>query len=67
MIICKIKIFDLRQTGSFSVTDPFPITFYYVEKRSGILRKNRGGGFEKSYVPLHGGRGVKLPKSFLLN
>ena len=51
--------FDLRQTGSFSVTDPFLTTFYYVEKRNGILRKNRGRGFEKSYVPLHGGRGVK--------
>ena len=42
----------------FSVTDPFLTTFYHVEKRNGILRKNRGEGFEKSYVPLHGGRGV---------
>ena len=24
-----------------------------------------GEGFEKSYVPLHGGRGSKLPKSSL--
>ena len=64
----KNKIFDLRQTGSFSVTDPFLTTFYYVEKRNGILRKNRGEGFEKSYVPLHGGRGSKkLPKSSLRN
>ena len=30
----------------------------YIEKRNGILRKNRGGGV----VPLHGGRGgKKLP------
>ena len=28
-------------------------------KKNGILRKNREEGFEKSYVPLHGGRGVK--------
>ena len=61
------KYFDLRQTGSFSVTDPF-LTFYYVEKRNGILRKNRGKGFEKSYVLLHGGRdGHKLPKLSLRN
>ena len=44
----------------FSVTNPFLTTFYYFEKRNGILRKNRGKGFEKSYVPLHGdGGGVK--------
>ena len=54
-----MKIFDLRQTAIFSVTDPFLTTFYYVEKLNGILRKNRGEEFEKSYVPLHGGRGVK--------
>ena len=57
-IYLKIKIFDLHQTGSFSVTGPFVTTFYYVEKRNGILRKNRGEGFEKSYVHLHGGRGA---------
>ena len=33
--------------------------FYYIEKRNGILRKNKREGFEKSYVPLNGGRGVK--------
>ena len=44
----------------FSVTDPFLTTFYYVEKQNRILRKNRGEGFEKSYVPLHEGReGIK--------
>ena len=48
--------FDLHQTGSFSVTDPI-LTFYYIEKRNGILCKNRGEGFEKSYVPLLGGGG----------
>ena len=53
--------------GSLSVTDPFLTTFYYVEKLNGILRKKRGEGFEKSYVPLHGGRGgQKLPKLSLL-
>ena len=31
----------------------------YSEKRDRILRKKREGGFKKSYVPLHGGRGVK--------
>jgi hypothetical protein len=30
-----------------------------LKKLNGILRKNRGEGFEKSYVRLHGGRGVK--------
>ena len=60
-------MFDLRQTGSFSVTDPFLTTFYYVEKRNGILCKNRGEGFEKSYVRLHGGReeGSKTAKIML--
>ena len=48
---------ELRQTGSFSVTDPF-LTTFYVEKLNEILR-NRGKDFEKSYVPLHGGRGVR--------
>ena len=57
MYLIKIKIFDLLQTGSFSVTGPFLTTFYYVEKQNGILLKNRGKGFEKSYVRLHGGRG----------
>ena len=53
-------------TGSFSVTDPFLTTFYYVEKLNGILRKNRGGGFEKYYVPLHGSRrGSKIAKIIL--
>ena len=46
--------FDLRHTGSFSVTDPFLTTFYCVEKRNRVLCKNRGEGFEKSYVPLGG-------------
>ena len=60
--------FDLRQTRSFSVTAPFLTTFDHVEKRNGILRKNRGEEFEKSYVPLHGDRrGQKLPKSSLRN
>ena len=48
----------------FSETDPFLTTFYYVEKRNVILRKNRGEGFEKSYVPLHGG-GLKIAKIIL--
>ena len=51
--------------SSFSVNEPF-LTFYYVEKRNGILRKNRGKGFEKSYVPLHGDReGQKFQKIIL--
>ena len=59
--ICFI-CFDLHQTGSFSVTDSF-LTTFYVEKRNGILCKNRGEEFEKSYVPLRRGRGgQKLPK-----
>ena len=64
---CFFTCFDLRQTGSFGVTDPFLTTFYYVEKLNGILRKNREEGFEKCYVPLHAGRGrgQKLPKSSL--
>ena len=42
--------FNLRLEGKklirmscFSVTDPFLTTFYYVEERNGILRKNGGG------------------------
>ena len=34
-------------------------TFYYVEKLNEILDKNRGEGFEKYYVTLHGGGRVK--------
>ena len=45
------KIFDLHQTGSISVTDPFLATFYYVEKLNEILRKNRGRGLKNlTYV-----------------
>ena len=55
----KIKILDKSQTRSCSVTNPFLTIFYYVEKRNGILLKNRLEGFKKSYVPLHVGRGVK--------
>jgi hypothetical protein len=65
---CFFTCFDLRQTGSFSVTDPFLITFYYVEKRNGILRKNTGEEFEKSYVSLHGVMGVKIcQNSYIIN
>ena len=55
--------------GKLILTDPFLTTFYYVEKLNGILRKNRGEGFEKSYVPLHGGRrgSKRFPKSSLRN
>ena len=49
-------MFDSHQTASFSVTEPF-LTFYYVQERNGIFRKNREEGFEKAYVPLHEGRG----------
>ena len=39
-----------------------------LKNRNGILRKNRGEGFEKSYVPLNGGGGgQKLPKLSLHN
>ena len=56
-MFCFFTCFDLRHTGSFSVTDPFLTTFYCVEKRNRVLCKNRGEGFEKSYVCLHGGGG----------
>jgi hypothetical protein len=63
----KVKIFDLHQTGSFSVTDTFLTTFYYVEKRNGILRKNRGEEYKKSSIPLYGGRGgSKIAKIILM-
>ena len=42
------------QTGSFSVTDPFLTTFYYVDKLNGILRKNRGERFENLTCPYMG-------------
>ena len=55
--------FDLR------VTDPFYFTFYYVEKRNGMLRKNNGEGFEKSYVayPCRGVGGSKTANIILSN
>ena len=60
--------FDIRQTGNFSVTDPFLTTFYYVEKRNGILRKNRGEGFKKILRTLTWVWGSqKLAKSCLRN
>ena len=68
-------IFDLRLEGKkcirmrcFTVADRFLRTFYYVEKRNGILGKNREERFEKYYVPLRGGTGgKKFPKSSLHN
>ena len=57
--------FDLRQTGSFSVSDPFLTTFYYIEKLNGISRKNSWEGFEKSYVSLHGDRRSNISKIML--
>ena len=54
-----MKIFDLRQTESFSVTDPFLTSFHYVEKRNGILRNNRVGRGLKNltytYIGVWGG------------
>ena len=52
------KIKKRIRMSCFSVTDPFLTTFYYDEKQNGILHKNRGEGFENSYVPLHRGKGV---------
>ena len=58
----------MENKGKLILTDTFLTTFYYVEKRNGILPENWGEGLEKSYVPLHGGRGgLKLPKSSLHN
>ena len=66
MMSCFLLVLIYVKTGSFSVTDPFLTTFYYVEKRNGILRKNREEGFKKSYVPLHEGRGgLKIAKIIL--
>ena len=56
---CFFTCFDLRQTGSFSVTYPFLITFYYVEKRNGILRKNRGRSLKNLTHPYMEIGGVK--------
>ena len=59
--------FNLRQTESFSVTDPFLTTFYYVyyvEKQNGMLRKNR---FQKFTYPYMVVGGSKLPKLSLRN
>ena len=60
-----MKIFYLRQTGSFSVTDPFLTTFYYVEKRNGILRKSRGRGLKNLTYPNVGVGGSKIAKIIL--
>ena len=51
--------FDLRQTRSFSATDPFLTTIIMLKNEMGSCVRIGGEGFEKSYVPLHGGRGVK--------
>ena len=42
----------------FSATDPFLTTFYYVEKRNGILRRTRREGL-KILRNLTWGKGVK--------
>ena len=55
----------LRQTGSFSVTDPFLTTFYHVEKLNEILRNNRGRGLKNLAYPYMGVReGSKIAKIF---
>ena len=36
------------------VIDEWPLTFYYVERRNGILRKNRGRGFRYFIYPYMG-------------
>ena len=41
------------------VTDPFLRTFYYVEKRNGILRKNRGRDLKNLTYPYMGVGGIK--------
>ena len=51
----------------FSVTDPFLTTFYYVEKGNGILCKSREDGFEKNYVPLHGGSKIAKNHPYVVN
>ena len=51
--------FDFRQT------DPFLTTFYYVEKRNGILRKNRGRGLKNFMYPYMGVGGSKMAKIIL--
>ena len=58
-LLKKIKIFDLCQTGSFSVNDHFQTSFYYVEKLNGILRKNVGSGLKNFICPYMGAGGVK--------
>ena len=67
----KKKNFDLRQTGSFSVSGPFliPVTFYNVEKWNGILILRIGGrGLKNLKYPHMGvGGGQKLPESCLRN
>ena len=58
--------FDLRQTGGFSLTDPFLTTFYYVEKRNGILRNNRRRGLKNlTYPYMAVGGGSKIAKIIL--
>ena len=52
--------FDLRQTGRFNVPDPF-LTFHYVEKRNGILRKIGGMGLKiPTYLYMGEGGGSKI-------
>ena len=51
----------------FIVTDHFLTTFYYVEKRNGILRKNRERGLKNLTYPYMGGMGVSKISKFTLN
>ena len=62
-----MKIFDLHQTGSFSVTDPFLTTFYYVEKLNGILGYVRigGSGLKNLTYAYMGVGGSKIAKIML--
>ena len=49
----------ISSNWEFYVTYP-SLTFYYVEKRNGILRKNRGMGLKNLTYPYMGvGGGVK--------
>ena len=63
-----MKIFDLRQTGSFSVTDPFLTTFEYVENEMESCVRIGGRSLKNLTYPYTGvGEGKKLPKSSLRN
>ena len=57
--------FDLRQTGGFSVTDPFLTTFNYVENEMESYVRIGGRGLKNLMYPYMGLGGSQIAKIIL--